>query len=81
MIARIFQGALVLILGLVLIIYRREIYNYIGEMDFASKLFGGTGGTMIFLVLFGTFLVFVGIAIIFRGTDMIFDFIRILFGR
>jgi hypothetical protein len=57
---RILLGLLGIIIGLLLIKYREPIYRFSGKFGFAEKYFG-SGGTLSFYLVFGSFLVVISI--------------------
>ncbi len=79
-IIKIFQGALLIASGIALIKFRREIDNWFGGLDFAEKILG-PGGTMLFMVLFGSFLTFSGVIVWAGGFDVIGNAIASIFGK
>jgi hypothetical protein len=49
-------------LGVALVVFRRQVYNFTGYIDFVEGWF--PGGTNSFLLIFGLFLVLLGILFI-----------------
>ena len=55
-------GLIMLGLGMLLVIFRRQVYNFTGYIDFVQNWF--PGGTNSFLLVFGCALVLLGILFI-----------------
>lgn len=59
MLGSIFLGLLMLVIGVVIVVFRRNIYNFTGYIDFVEGWF--PGGTNTFILFFGLALVLLGI--------------------
>ncbi len=74
---RILLSILGIISGLLIIKYREPIYRFTGKFGFAEKYFG-SGGTLSFYLIFGSFLVILSIV---YGSGFLENIISKLFSR
>lgn len=58
----ILAGLIMLALGVLLVVFRRQVYNFTGYIDFVQSWF--PGGTNSFIMIFGLALVLLGILFI-----------------
>lgn len=75
-------GLIMLALGILMVVFRRQIYNFTGYIEFVESWF--PGGTNAFLLVFGCLLVLVG-ALFVTGignsiTDPISQQLKSVFG-
>lgn len=74
---QIFLGILGVVIGLLIVKYREPIYRFSGKFSFAEKYLG-SGGTISFYLLFGSFLVILSIV---YGSGFLENIIFKLFSR
>ena len=69
---RIILGAIIIVLGALLVLKSEKVYNSFGSIAFFDKHFGTEGGGRLGYPLIGMFIVFIGVLVL---TNMIGGFV------